>query len=423
MWGKRGAIIMASNKKANEKMATKYPGVRYRQHLSRKNGVQYDRCFFIRYRFDGKVREEAVGWALADKMTAEKAAGELAKVKEAIRVGASIVTLADRKAEGERLRAEKALKEKAEALATVTFAEFWDEVYVKYRDKSALETEKYIYRWLRPIIGRKTFNQITELDMHSIRKQVLKAGRAARTVDYCFHVVRVVFGMAVDHGCYEGPHPITRAVKKPLKYDNRKDRYLTQEEASTLLAELKERSAITHDMALLALYCGMRASEVCGVTWGNVDFHLKRIKVGWRTAKGSKTRWVPMPPQVEELLERYEQGKGRQHIFTNNDGGPYKEISKTFARTVQQLGFNNEVAPEERVSFHTLRHTFASWLVQAGRPLHEVQKLLGHSSIRMTERYAHASEEYMDNAIRVFESMKHESGDGEEKKVINLNAG
>ena len=416
VWGNDMTIPV----KAKKKVATKYPGVRYRDHATRKNGVQPDRCFFIRYRLDGKVKEEAVGWALADKMNAEKAAGELAKVKEAIRSGSGVVTIAERKAEGERIRAEKAAKEKAEKLAAVTFDEFWTEIYVKHRDTNALETEKYIHRWLKPDIGNKTFKQITELDMHKIRRRVLKAGRSPRTVDYCFHVVRVAFGMASDYGYYQGPQPITKAVKKKLKYDNRKDRYLTKDEADRLLAELNIRSAVTHDMAVLALYCGLRASEVCGLTWGNVDFNLKRIKVGWRTAKGSKTRWVPMPPQVEELLKSYGQGKGIHPVFKNDADEPFKTISKTFSRTVQKIGLNDDVLPEERISFHSLRHSYASWLVQNGRPLHEVQKLLGHGSIRMTERYAHVSNEYMENAIKVFTSLRTTGESKEEQKVVNI---
>lgn len=75
-------------------------------------------------------------------------------------------------------------------------------------------------------------------------------------------------------------------------------------------------------------------------------------------------------------------------------------MSRVFLNTVNELGFNTGVTdPRRRVVFHTLRHTYASWLVQAGVDLYVVRDLLGHSSIKMTERYSHLAPERLKGAV------------------------
>ncbi|RLA84268.1 MAG: hypothetical protein DRG40_06000 [Deltaproteobacteria bacterium] len=83
-----------------------------------------------------------------------------------------------------------------------------------------------------------------------------------------------------------------------------------------------------------------------------------------------------------------------------------KKISNAFLRAVDALGLNRGVEdPRERVVFHTLRHTFASWLASRGTPLHVIQKLLGHRTIRMTERYSHLLPSAEKEAIKGIENM------------------
>ena len=106
-------------------------------------------------------------------------------------------------------------------------------------------------------------------------------------------------------------------------------------------------------------------------------------------------------------------------VFKNTKGERFKKISKTFPRTIAQLGFNKGITDRrQKVSFHTLRHSFASWLVQSGIPLLTVQKLLGHSTIRMTERYSHLAPENFSQAADVLSSMASDGPVAE--KVVNI---
>jgi len=426
-WGNGGA-------KMADKFPTEYKGIRYRKHKTRKYGVRYDRYFFIRYKLNGKLKDEGWGWE-SEGFAAKDASKVRDEIMLAIKTGSKIITLAERKAEAARKRAEEARAAEKRAKADVTFDEFFEDFYKKHRESKALVPELPLYKyWVKPIIGHKKFSEIGEIDMAAIKREalkerkirkkvngvvetVVKPGKSLRTVEYCYSVVRMVFNMAATHGIYSGNQPITKAVKKNIKYDNRKTRYLTPDEAERLLAALAVRSKQTHDMAVLALYCGLRAGEVCGLDWSDVDLSNKMLTM--RDTKSSKTRTVPMPDQVQEMFKGQKAGKGNVPVFVGADGGRLAKVSKTFPRTVADLGFNEGVTDRrQKVTFHTLRHTYASWLVQAGAPLLTVQKLLGHSTIRMTERYSHLAPDNLRQAADILSSMGTVEASAE--KIVNI---
>ncbi len=98
-------------------------------------------------------------------------------------------------------------------------------------------------------------------------------------------------------------------------------------------------------------------------------------------------------------------------IFTDSDGRKIKEVSDSFDRVVNRLGFNDGVTdPRQRVVFHSLRHTFASWLAIQGTPIFTIAKLMGHKSISMSERYSHLSPDHKRDAINGLEATLKKHG-------------
>jgi len=149
------------------------------------------------------------------------------------------------------------------------------------------------------------------------------------------------------------------------------------------------KSKQLHDMSLLSLHCGLRAGEIFNLTWNDVDFEHGTIFV--KDTKSGRNRNAIMTADIRTILkERKDQSKSNGFVFQSTSGKKIMEVPDTFARSVEKLGFNDGVDDaRQKAVFHTLRHTYASWLVMSGVDLYTVQRLMGHSSISMTERYSH----------------------------------
>ena len=400
---------------------TQYPGVRYREHKTRRNGVRKDRYFSVRYKLDGKDREEGLGWASAG-WTAEKAAGELAKIKEAQRTGSGLVTLAEKREDAAEKRKAKEEARIAAEKAAVTFRQFFQDIYLprakETKGPQSWGREDGLFRkWIEPVIGNKPFNNISPFLLEKIKKKMIDAELSPRSVEYMLATVRQVFNVAALHGTYEGPNPVKK-VSKPKK-DNRRTRFLSQEEAQDLLEALAKKSLNVHDQALLSLHTGMRFGEIASLSWGCVDFGHGTITI--LDPKNGRTRTAFMTERVRSMLKSRGAGKHSELIFPaqGKENEPVGEVSPTFRQAVNDLGLNDEVEDSrQRVVFHTLRHTFASWLVLGGESLWTVKELMGHQTMSMTERYAHLAPDTLRRAVGSLEKRL-----GGERKVVSIEGG
>ena len=116
-------------------------------------------------------------------------------------------------------------------------------------------------------------------------------------------------------------------------------------------------------------------------------------------SKGVVSRYAFMTKKVKVLFQSMKQRGLNDYVFTRQGGEPLSDMPRIFFEVVQDLGFNNEITDRrQKVVAHTLRHTFASWHVEAGTDLYTVKSLMGHSVIAMTERYAHLSNGTLHNA-------------------------
>jgi site-specific recombinase XerD len=400
---------------------TNFPGVRYREHLTRKHGVKKDQYFTIRYKLNGKDKEEGLGWATQD-WTAAKAYDRLKELKENRKAGEGPQTLKEkRNIEDQRKEAEQEENKKREK-ANLTVEEYFENTYYPtaktHKKKQTYTKEELHFRlWIAPVIGIKPLKDITHFDIERIKKKLLDAGKAPRTAQYVLATTRQIWNMARRDGFVTSDSP-TRSVKV-AKFDNRRQRFLSHAEADALLKKLKETNEQVYQIAFLALYTGLRASEAFNLTWGCIDTEHGILSI--LDAKSGKGRKAFMTESLKSMFLAMPKGKHDELVFPNSNGKPYTEIPHPFREVVSDLKFNEGVQDRrQRVMFHSLRHTFGSWHAEAGTNLYVIKELMGHGSITLTERYSHLTKGTLQAATRNLERAIHSTDGAEVDQVVNF---
>jgi integrase len=135
-------------------------------------------------------------------------------------------------------------------------------------------------------------------------------------------------------------------------------------------------------LVLIAVSTGMRASEIFGLAWSDV-FYGEGLLAVRAKLKGGKMRYVPLCPELAFELRRYPVTIGEDRILPPKKGakGERQRVEGSFEDLLNRARIRD-------FRFHDLRHTFASWYMMNGGDLYELAKILGHSNIKMTERYA-----------------------------------
>ena len=372
---------------------TGVPGVLFREHKTRKHGVKKDRYFVIYYRFNGKNYQEAVGWG-SQGWNAKKARDLLGDLKRNQRRGETPFTLREKK---DQVKNEEIEKE-TEALSVSSLFKRYYLPQAKQDKKTWSKDEQLFRLWIAPVIGGKSLHSVTSFDIERIKSRMSKESKSPKTILYALATVRQIFNYAIRNELYVGKNPVS-LVKKP-KADNRRLRFLTEGEALELLDAVKGKSQQTYEVALLSLHTGGRFSEIAGLRWKDIDIPSKTIT--FVDTKNGESRVTFMTEEVVGVLAAKEEGKPSDLIFPSRVGSRMVGVSNVFPRTVLELGFNDGITDRrQKVVFHTMRHSFASWLVQRGIDLLVVARLMGHKSIKTCERYAHLAPSGMQAAIGI----------------------
>jgi integrase len=360
----------------------KYQGVYYLESEKRRHQGKPDRSFYITYKdIRGKKIWEKIGWT-SEGINAQLASQIRGKRIQTVRHGDDLPQ-----------------KKKTEP----TLGDVWE----KY-DKWLVHGKKSSYsdrhRWknhLKDRFADKLLSEISSLDMENLKIELLNEGLAPATVKHILVIVRQLFNKARYWKMYAGDNPIN-GVKLP-ELSNECERFLNYDEAHLLLDYLQKTNNWTHDIVLLSLKTGMRASEIFNLKWGYVYLENKYLAI--IDSKNGDRRDAYITPSIENLFRKINPGQPGDFVFTNQKNEKINEISHAFANVIDKLGFNNNVTDRrQKVTFHTLRHTFASWLALENNSLLTIKKLLGHKTIKMTERYAHLLPDHKRAAVEQIES-------------------
>lgn len=386
---------------------TKFPGVRYREHETRKHGIQPDKYYTITYKYDGKTKTESVGWA-SNGIKAQDAANVLSELKVNQTQGKFPQTLKQKKEMAAAELKEKEARERAEKDRSITFDEIWNQFYLPQaktnKSEKSWKREESLHRiWISPAIGSVPFISVGTTDLERLKSKMNEKGRSPRSIQYALATVRQVYNVAKNLDIFKGDNPVKK-IKMP-KTDNRRTRFLSEDDAQQLLDILKDKSHQLYVVSLISLYSGLRAGEIINLEWKDLNFAEDMILV--RDAKNGLSRHAFMTKQVKwELAELRKQADPEQKpVFSAQRGKKLAEVSRLFNDAVSELGLNVGIDDRrQKIVFHSLRHTFASWLVQKGTPLYTVAKLMGHSTLAMTERYAHLAPDNLKAAVAALEN-------------------
>ena len=358
-------------------------GVRYREHPTRKHGRRPDRYWSIYYWLNSKDVCEGVGWWSAGVTQAE-CERILARLKENQRWGQGPLTFKEmRRSPGEQ-GVDIGTEDEGLTLAAFFERDYLPKARMNKAPFTVYKETGQIRTWLAPLADMP-LKSITTADLENLVVAPMQtAGKSPRTIKFATDTFCVVWNTAKSLSLVSGDNPVTN-VKRP-RQDNKRVRFLSRAEATELLAVLKERSMDVHDLAVLSLFSGLRLGECLALTWAEVDFDNGLIFV--KDTKTGRNRHAYMIDKIQEMLNRRQGGqKKTAHVFSKIKQANFWKI---FSQAVNDLGFNDGITDRrQRLVFHSLRHTFASWLVQMGKPLYTVSQLLGHSDVKMTMRYAH----------------------------------
>jgi integrase len=199
---------------------------------------------------------------------------------------------------------------------------------------------------------------------------------------------------------WEVPNPVSG--RKP-KLPEGRVRWIRRAEAEALIRAAESQKLAPHlaDFIRLAIHTGCRKGEMLGLECARVDLQEGLMYLEGRHTKTGKRRSVPLNAVARQTI------LGRLHfrathcpdspwVFAHKDGSRLYDIKKSFGTACASAGI-----ADFRV--HDLRHTCAAWLVSAGVPLAEVKDVLGHSTIKMTEKYAHLAPENARRAVAALE--------------------
>ena len=383
------------------KIKTPYPGVRYYEHSTRKqrNG-QPDRYYSIRYKKDGRTIEEGMGWA-TEQWNAEKAFKVLSGIKENKKTGAGPQSLSEmrQKAAAERAAAEKEASEKY--VTNMPFQDFFERYYMpeaKRSKRSWLTDEQRYHKIIKPAIGAKPLPAITREDIQGIIDSLVESGAAPSTIKQYRSIINYTFTQASltklqGTTIFGGQNPVRGVKIPPIK--NARERFLTAKEVKSLINAAKKLPCIDlHDCIVLSLNTGLRLGELQRLEWPDVDMAHAMLTVRDEAHRkpGGK---VPLNDAALGIFKERWKKKGIATglIFPPIVGGNMRaSLTHAFRALVDSVGLNDGIRPDDRarrIVFHSLRHTFASWLACNGEDIYRIQRLMRHRTITMTMRYAH----------------------------------
>lgn len=304
----------------------------------------------------------------------------------------------------------------------------WEECHCRlYCKPSTIMRNENILRDLLPPFGNKKLNQIQTKDIERHLRQLKDRGLSSSSLRMRVALVKSVYNWHMKRGV-QVFNP-TMAIR-PLKGDEKPVEHWTREQSETFLAYTAKKYARqkpwAHLLYLVALNTGLRLGELLGLDWQQIDLERRQIIISQtydlstnclrQSTKSGRIRYVGVN---EALFEPLQEAKGELLnglVFKVLQDQPLDRrnfMTRHFYPDMKAAGVT-------RIKFHSLRHTYATIYMSEGGNIFDLQKLLGHSTLAMTDRYAHFSPSHASQKANVVNLGRRfkviEGGFGREEK-------
>ena len=253
------------------------------------------------------------------------------------------------------------------------------------------ESYKYPFEILYTQLGNIQVAKINQYHIDKFKIQQLKRVSPI-TVNVYLRTLRAAFNHAIrwndiEKNPFKGVEMVRIPERAPL--------YFKKEEIKQMMKAIKEDWL--KDAISFTLLTGLRRGEMVNLRWEDVNLDSRLIYIEshatFRT-KAGKRRAIPLNDDAMKVLRNRYPGRECEYVFTHRGNQLHGEwVSEKFRYYVRKSGLN------KKLHFHSLRHTFATWLVKAGVSIYEVQKLLGHSNVTITQVYSHLASEELHSAV------------------------
>lgn len=317
----------------------------------------------------------------------------------------------------------KQRRAEAQAARYSTLEAFLKRYVVWEKEHLRVQNEKRIRRVFPKAWLSEPLSAVTRAGAESWRASKLKKGAKANTVNRDLASLKSVLSKAVEWGVIDRS-PLEQLT--PVKTDPiGRVRFLTEAEDASLRAALRERDKRMRErrtkynawlkergrkpfaglrtpyadhlepLILVLLGTGIRFGEAASLRRRDVNLSDKLVTVAGETAKSGRTRVIPMNADVLDVLKKWLkslEGTDDSYVFPGNDGNRLTSIKTAWRAVIKKANITG-------FRIHDLRHTFASRVKRAGADLYVVQRLLGHSSPLMTQRYSHLQPDDLRAAV------------------------
>lgn len=281
--------------------------------------------------------------------------------------------------------------------------EFWHQNASKRKRPTSLAKDHQMHRdYVSPCLGKLRVSEITQLNFEQIVDVMLNKGLSRASINKVIQHFKAVFNHAFNNE-FISRNP-ARSFKQ-LRIIHKEMDYFSQDEMDTLLSYTDKKyvgaNRWKHVLYLTLFLTGKRLGEVLGLEWKQVSLDRNLISVNqmWCalenkvifTTKGRKDRLVPLNSILKAELGAIKNLSNSSFVFSNVPDRPFDPSlfrQRHWSKDLKACG----IRP---MRIHDARHTYASLFMMNGGNLYELKEILGHSSIKTTERYAHLSNSHL----------------------------